>query len=522
MAGINQGSVLESTGIKQSRDNVTPEKTTEKHVIIPPRWPYEKWTIVKECEVADTEVKNQEQLKEFKPVSHHHSSTGLSTFLKVFDDDLRVFEGEASKVLRVELTTMIEDTVERLRKTHPIFQNCRLIPAGSVAEGTKIGLMDEFDYLLVLNIFSDRRLFETHFNRNFTLILTESSDYSKHIVAALPEMFEPSEVTNKLCLTNIRSVLVDIFMHDFLSNMFPGWTYWTPEGEVCSSDIATTLHLTSQNYNIDIDVDLCLCIPVSKDDCIRAIKTSKDDKNATFFEYLNLLADTTAKCLEIYAIVGSNVDVFHLKTTASRITIPMLESESFKQCDPGDGRVQTYRYVKCLARTFLPKRTQLFGCPRCCHSLVKSYDFKNIVLFMIKNHPEDEFWVPENVCCRLVEVFDLLQRCLPVDDPDRAAPISTCCTPGDVRIESIATYRQDTIASKEKSNLLYTPDSHKPVYGLGSTPEYSDSIKTDVSDIDSIVKTYFEHLKKDHWETFELVAKLCNTLTKLHSIKGEP
>ena len=150
-----------------------------------------------------------------------------------------------------------------------------------------------------------------------------------------------------------------------------------------------------------------------------------------------------------------------------------------------DGRVETFRYVKCLAQIMLPKRSKLFGCDRCCHSLVKSYDFKNIVLFMMKNHPEDSYWIPEKLCCRLVEVFDILQCCIPKDGPENVAMVSICSTPETAHIDSIATYRPNTYATKEKSGLLFTPDSHKPRYGLSFVPEYKIRFKTDIRELDS-------------------------------------
>ena len=187
----------------------------------------------------------------------------------------------------------------------------------------------------------------------------------------------------------------------------------------------------------------------------------KIDDSVVYFSFICLLTEKVFKDKEpeMFAILGAH-NAFPVDCTNTRITIPSLESGMFKWRTSTDGRVETFRYVKCLARIMLPKRAKLFSCVRCCHSLVKSYDFKNIVLFIMKNHPDDSYWIPERLCCRLVEVFDILQCCIPTDDPDSVARVSTCSTPGATRIDSIATYRPNTYATKEKSGLLFTPVSH--------------------------------------------------------------
>ena len=499
------------------------EPHKDKYVIVPPHWPNELWETKPEHEVNDKQLRSGENIHPNIPTIDHQANSGLARFLKVFDDDLKVLEQDKSKEIKDDMTAMVNGTVQRLKETQPIFQMCRLIPAGSVAEGTKIGEMNEFDYLLILDIFRNEELFEVHLHQRFTVIFMKNVKEKDMFLASYPTMFELQDST-KVCITDMRSVLMGIFMDDFLANMLPGWTFWSPEEKVCVSDVAATLHLTSKKHEMDVDVDICLCIPVSKDSCTRATKRPTIDDSVTFFAFLELLDRSINEDQDCraYAIIGESVPLFSLPTTASRITIPMLESAPLGPLTVGNGRFQTYRFAKCLASVFLPKRSKMFGCDRCCHSLVKSYDLKNIVLFMIKNNPDDANWAMDKVCCRLVEVFQILTTCIPEKDADAVATISTCCLPGILRIDEISTYNPFIETRGEKTDLLFTPDSHKPMYGLRSPPEYKQYLHTGVSDIDTVLKEYFEHLHSDHWDTYDLIQRITKLLTMLHSMTPEP
>ena len=223
MAGINQVSTNENEEVEicdAFEDSYKQAESAERYVIVPAEWPYQEWKTVKQGMVSDEKVKHEEHFE--RTLSSHTPNSGLNGFLEIFERDLQVFEQEHDHTLRKEVAIMLEETVENLQKSQPLFQSCRLIPAGSVAEGTKVASMDEFDYLLVLNRFCDEEIFKVHLHKDFTLILLENNEKSEHIRETHPNMIIEDEENDKLRLVKIRSILINILMAEFHCHMRPG------------------------------------------------------------------------------------------------------------------------------------------------------------------------------------------------------------------------------------------------------------------------------------------------------------
>ena len=161
MAGIDNAPFTENEEVEicgsQFENDSEQAATVSTYSIVPPEWPYQECKTVKQGEVPGEKTKQEEHFE--RTLFSHSPNSGLNKFLEIFKDDLRVFDHEQGQTLRKEVTRMLDETNEHLQKSQSLFQSCRLIPARSVAEGTKVASMDEFDYLLVLKSFHDEEIF---------------------------------------------------------------------------------------------------------------------------------------------------------------------------------------------------------------------------------------------------------------------------------------------------------------------------------------------------------------------------
>lgn len=479
-----------------------------------PDWPYEKWEL----------IDNTERLTNIKASPMHKIPVTVGpvfdSFLQSFSNQLDIQNNQNSCQILHEITTMLQDSLDELGKSYKCFEKCQLVQAGSVAEKTKIEAPDEFDFLVIMEYFANTQYFQTVVRKDAVRIYVKDPS----VVDLLPFECDVHAETTDFLDVALRSKFMELFINTFDSRLLPGWHRVTTEEKTpCGSSIASTLHLTHDKFGLDVDVDLCLCLPIRADDFKGALSIP-DDVNPNFNDYLTIqallfsyISDIMEQLpLQLFAILGK-ADNFH-QAISTRITAPQLELSYFKSLPPGDGRIKAYCTAKCILSAFLPELSKIFGCKRCCHTLVRSYHIKNILLFMLKNYKEDIHWTDKMIPVRVLEIFFILRQCMISDDESSYdAAISVHCFPGTIYIENVTNL--SPYKSQQGGKLFFSPDSHKPMYELSSSPVFEQHLLTGNAAADSLLKEWFEKFKnRKPWNSRQLLLDLINFLNTLNEL----
>lgn len=508
---------------KLSKSGIETEEQTLSVKI--PHWPYEKWELTK---MTTEETKREAEIAGFVPPKHSIPTVVgpiFDKFLQCFSHQLDIHNNSTNSEVLNEITTMLKESLDELGRSYECFEKYQLVQAGSVAEKTKIEAPDEFDFLIVLDYFANKDLFETAVRKDVIRINVKDPT----VVELLPFDVEPSEKprTMKFLDVSLRLKFMELFIEIFDKRLPTGWRrVMTEDRTPCSSGIASTLHLLSEKVNLNIDVDLCICLPIIASEFEGAL-CFPEEINPHMTEYFNIqlllfgyLKNITEQSpLELFAILGK-ADSFH-QGISTRITIPQLELSCFRSLRPEDGRLKAYCIAKCILSAFLPKLTTVFGCKGCCHTLVRSYHIKNIFFFMLKNYKEDIHWEEDKVPLRVLEIFFILMQCMITDDESSyAAAVSTYFLPGTLYLENV-TNTSPFCGSQDEHEFFITPDSHKPMYQLSSSPVYEQYLTTGSDEADDALKDWFQQLNEKSWNSKQLFLGLCNLLKGLNEIDQE-
>ena len=481
-----------------------------------PNWPYERWEISEDTEGhADSEGN-------VSPMHNIPTSVGpvFDSFLQSFCHQLDIHNNHTSSEILQQIITMLNDSLGELGKSYKCFEKCKLVQAGSIAEKTKIEAPDEFDFLVVMEYFANKEYFQTVVRKDVIRIYVKDPT----VMDFLPIECQDHSGTIAFLDVTLRPKFMELFIEIFDAHLPSGWKRVTSEDKTpCGSGIASTLHLTCEKLSLNIDIDLCLCLPISANDFKGALSIPEDvnphfrdyfNIQMLLFGYINNIMEQSP--LELFAILGK-ADGFH-EAISTRITAPYLELSYFQSLPPDDGRIKAYCTAKCILSAFLPKLSKIFGCKRCCHKLVRSYHMKNILLFMFKNYKEDVHWTEDKVPLRVLEILSILKQCMITDDESSYdAAVSMHCFPGTLYLENV-TNLSPYYGSEGGSKFFFTPDSHKPMYQLSSSPVYEQHLSTGNDEADSLLKEWFEKLNNKPWNSKQLLLDLFNLLKTLNEI----
>lgn len=128
----------------------------------------------------------------------------LCHLLRFMEPQLNVSGIESHKI-HEEMNKMMSETAKKVESCYVVFEQCYVIPVGSMAENTKIGKADEFDYAVVLPCFE-------HFDKLFPVIFQkdESMLYDDPAYVALTNDIA-SEGSTKEVQENFQSVMKTIW-----------------------------------------------------------------------------------------------------------------------------------------------------------------------------------------------------------------------------------------------------------------------------------------------------------------------
>lgn len=371
-----------------------------------------------------------------------------------------------------------------------------------------------------MEYFADKEYFEIVLRQGLIRIYVKDTS----VIEFLPIECQNHSGSIEFLDVTLRSKFMELFIEIFDESLPSGWRRVTTEGTtLCGSGIASTLHLVCEKLNLNIDIDLCLCLPVSADDFEGALSipeqvnpqfTEHVNAQLLLFGYINNIMRQSP--LKVFVILGK-AD-FSFEAISTRITAPFLELSHFQSLPPEDGRIRAYCTAKCILSALLPELSDIFGCKRCSHKLVRSYHIKNILFFMLKNYKADIHWEEDKVPLRVLEIFSVLEQCM-IDDDESSydAAVSKFCFPGTLYVQNVSNLSQYCNREGEH-RYFFTPDSHKPMYELSSSPVYEQYLSTGNDTGDTLLNEWFEKLNNKPWNSKQLLQDLFNLLKKLNEI----
>ena len=212
--------------------------SVEENKIVAPKWPYDHWKTVKISRVPiNTAEKKQgiETPHHLHSMSIIHSNFALKELLNKLSSQTSVLEDDKNARVNEDVKKLMKSFGENLKTAGFLFEGCRLIEAGSVAEETKIKKSDEFDYLLVLDRLSDRKAFQLHLSGDyFKFSLNQESQESyEELQSKIPHLldFDDDEV---FLHYNMKTIILKSIMDVFDSSLYFGLKRLsTNMGDVC-------------------------------------------------------------------------------------------------------------------------------------------------------------------------------------------------------------------------------------------------------------------------------------------------
>ena len=88
--------------------------------------------------------------------------------------------------------------------------------------------------------------------------------------------------------------------------------------------------------------------------------------------------------------------------------------------------------------------------------------------------------------------------------------------PGTVYIENVTNL--SPYKSQQGGKFFFSPDSHKPMYELSSSPVFEQHLSTGNAEGDSLLKEWFEKLNSKQWNSRQLLLDLINFLNTLNEL----
>ena len=508
-----------------------------------PSWPYEEWREVqRKIELEDENgqiahaVPSHDDEEAFEP---DHWADDLSApvdnnvplchLLHFMEPELNGGGNESNEILE-EMTEMMRKTTEKLHSCCLVFENCYIIPVGSMAENTKIGKADEFDYAVVLPYFKTfDKLFPIIFQKDQSLLYSDPA-----YVALANDM--AMEGKTKDIQENFQAALKCVWSL-YMVNFIPeGWELHAPEWSCHGAEhgIARTFHLNRLSDGFLVDIDICFWTPIHKS-TLAEKGDHLDHKNY-------LLENCLDNEMKLFAILPTDRNLDY-STNMVRFAMSVKESEALNKYGPNNGRIQCYRLAKCIAKYFIPNIQKKKNCSRCLECLVSSYALKNIVLYMANNYPDDKMWTKEQLGNRVCEVFAILNFCTKIN----FSQISAFFTPYIIKLRTLSEkydsangvleYKDTGWSFNKAEDPLFTED---PISKKGVQNDSADGVLEDkdtgwsfneaepcflpeMKMLDplftedpiskKVLQNYFCFLHESDWSVPEVVDRLNETLT---------
>ncbi|CAC5362823.1 unnamed protein product [Mytilus coruscus] len=439
---------------KANRPYVSYMKKTKTHTR--PQWPFQPWI---SCTWGN-ELNPDVFLSLFDPFVDPHTESKrlprenlLQSTLKVDQSKINYqfidsvckenmkssqeeHDQEYVKVVN-DMKGMLKTVYGILAEKHKVFHHYNIIGMGSMAEGTKIGNPDEFDFMIELPCLNEAlEVLEPPIYDSL------QSDEKKPLGIKKRKLFDDfedidqGEEKDQHFLKRVWNAIQMETANILETNAVPGWK-WLDTVPIFMTGLAQThtLLFSGEKWNqMVVHVDLCLCFkpqnfnnPMNVNqeilDKTRPGITTPREKAKERYDYLILRSDGEA-----------------------RWTRAVREKEIWYRYSSSNGRKVVYRCLKYAVSTCIPRKYNeaLFR----TEPLVPSYWIKTIVYFMMTYFWEDTFWTEDKITTRFSECFLMLIKCLTEKN------LSSYFIPHNVLSKFFPTFVKSSDLEEEYKNIL--------------------------------------------------------------------
>lgn len=380
---------------------------------------------------------------------------------------------------------LMNNTIQELQTKHHIFSKCYIIETGSMAEGTKIGEPDEFDFNVTLPMLSDPNIAELLYIK--LGIQTRLHDDICDEVLSFLCQFSFFDSSYRHFLMN--AYLLQVFRETVRKHLPHGWTM-REESDVHMMRVflknqTLTLHLQCDPGFV-LSIDVCFGIPLNAER-LQTVYVA-DHTHALHLSFIQ------SECLRmntgVVAVISRN---------------PLVGARFFFQTEPykfhgNKSAADCYKLAKHVARSFLPKINKN-DCSLCEDTLIPSFYMKTVVFFMMDFYTEMSDWSETQLVNRLIEIFEII--------------IYGFLN----QFKALACYTYIN-STKLDFQMKYSPvnGTIKATVGLDNEkpciipPMEELNLASSHEDVGTAVKNYWKYMQCEQWTVGDLLQKLIELL----------
>ena len=450
--------------------------------------------------------KAPEQAVEISISKVHHFKTELHSAVSVqsvLNQTIREWLPRVSidRLVKTEhikqlVRTLMDNTVSELQTKHFIFSKCYIIETGSMAEGTKIGQPDEFDFTIALPMLADSDVAELLYIK--LGIQTRLHNNICDEVLSFLGQFSFVDSSYRHYLTN--AYLLQVFRETLKRHLPLEWTMREESDlhmmRVYLKNQTLTLHLQCESQpdaRFILSIDVCFGIPLDAER-LQTIYVA-DHTHALHLSFIQ------SQCLQMNTgVVGV---ISRNPLVAERF---FFQTEAYK-FHGNKSAADCYKLAKHVARSFLPKINKN-NCSLCEDTLIPSFYMKTVAWFMMDFYTEAVDWSETQLGNRLIEIFEIISYSFQHD------------------FKALA-YNTYINSMKLDFNMKYSPTDGSVKAGIGMDTEKPCTIPrmedldfaSSNEEVSTAVQSYWKYMKCEEWAVGDLLHKLIELLYVLKFTK---
>ena len=391
--------------------------------------------------------------------------------------------------IRQFVRSLMDDTVHELQEKYYIFSKCYIVETGSMAEGTKIGQPDEFDFNVALPILANSDVTELLYTK--LGIQTHLHNHVYDRVLSFLQQFPFVDSSYRRFLTNAYLLLV--FRETLRKQLPRGWVMleesYIHAMRVFLKNQTLTVHLqcnSGPHQGFHLSIDICYGIPLDAER-LHTVYVS-DVTHAVHLSFIQ--SECLRMSTEVLAVISQN---------------PLVGRRFFFRTEPcrfygNELAADCYKLAKHLTRIFLPKILKN-ECNLCEDTLIPSFYLKTVVSFMMDVYTEKSEWSDTQRGNRLIEIFEIIRFCFMS------------------KYRTLAHYSYIN-SMKVDDKMKYVPKDGVLKVGIGMEDEKPCtipcmgglSLPSSLVNIGTAVQSYWKYMKCEEWTVGELLSKLIELL----------
>lgn len=452
--------------------------------------------------------KAPKQVEEISTSKVHHFKTELQSAVSaqsVLDKTIREWLPSVSidRLVKTEhikqlVRSLMNNVVSELQTKHCLFSKCYIIETGSMAEGTKIGQPDEFDFTIALPMLADSDVAELLYIK--LGIQTRLHNNIRDEVLSFLGQFSFVDSSYRHYLTN--AYLLQVFRETLKKHLPLEWTMREESGlhmmRVYLKNQTLTLHLQCESRldaGFILSIDVCFGIPLNTER-LQTIYIA-DHTHALHLSFIQ------SQCLRmntgVVGVISRN---------------PLVAERFFFQTEPykfhgNKSAADCYKLAKHVARSFLPKINKN-NCSLCEDTLIPSFYMKTVAWFMMDFYTEAGDWSETQLGNRLIEIFEIISYSFQHE------------------FKALA-YNTHINSMKLDFKMKYSPTNGNVKAGIGmdnekpcTIPRMEDlNLASSHEEVSTAVKSYWKYMTCEEWAVGDLLHKLIELLYVLKFTKTD-